>query len=141
MFTGVQCQSFSPPTEDICLGDNITYTCVVVNSVAASSTVWRLTPDGGEPPCIVLHDQPDIMQTCGPGRIFTSYLTGQSGDNTFFSSTLSVESISESLNGTTVQCEDADTSTIGSMDICIVGKTKKIYIVSTYFTCICTYSY
>ena len=123
MFTGVQCQSFSPPTEDICLGDDITYACVVVNSVATSFTIWRLTPNGGVPSCAVRHNLPD-MDTCGPGRVFTSSLTGQSGDNTSFTSTLSVESISESLNGTTVQCEDAMMNTVGSMDICIVGKTK-----------------
>ena len=104
IFTGVQCQSFSPPTEDICLGENITYTytCVVVNSVAVSFTTWRLTPNGGEPPCIVPHNQLGVMQTCGPERVFTSSLTGQSGDNTTFTSTLSVESISESLNRTRV---------------------------------------
>ena len=130
MFTGVQCQSFSPPTEDICLGDNITYTytCVVVNSVAASFTVWRLTPGGEEPRCNVVHNDPDDTQTCGPGRVFTSSLTGQtSGDHTTFTSTLSVESISESLNGTRVECLDADASTVGSNDICIVGKS---YIVT-----------
>ena len=130
MFTGVQCQSFSPPTEDICLGDSITYTCVVVNSVATSSTVWTLTPDGSE--CIVLHNRPGTMQTCGPGRVFTSSLTGQSGDNTSFTSTLSVESISESLNGTIVECEDALVmNTVGSMDICIVGKKIHVYMVNT----------
>ena len=128
MFTGVQCQSFSPPTEDICLGDNITYTCAVVNSDFRFTTFWRLTPDGGVPPCIVQHNQPDIMQTCGPGRVFTSSLTGQSGDNTSFTSTLSVESISENLNGTTVQCDDADSDTVGSTDICVLLVGKKIYI-------------
>ena len=128
MFTGVQCQSFSPPTEDICLGDNITYTytCVVVNSMAASFTVWRLTPGGGVPRCNVVHNDPGAMQTCGPEGVFTSSLTGQSGDNTSFTSTLSVESISESLNRTRVECDDAMMNTVGSMDICIVG--RKIHV-------------
>ena len=131
MFTGVQCQSFSPPTKDICLGESITYTytCVVVNSEPRFSTTWRLTPNGGAPSCIVQHNIPDML-TCGPGRVFTSSLTGQSGDNTSFTSTLSVESISESLNGTIVECLDEDTSTVGSTDICIVGKTKEMYIVN-----------
>ena len=126
MSTGVQCQSFSPPTEDICLGNNTTYTytCVVVNSVAVSFTSWTLTPDGGVTPCNVIHNRPNTMQTCGRGRVFTSSLTGQSGDNTSFTSTLSVESISESLNRTRVECDDAMMNTVGSVDICIVGKTK-----------------
>ena len=133
MFTGVQCQSFSPPTEDICLGDNITYTytCVVVNSMATFSTVWTLTSSGTESQCLVLYSRPDIMQTCGPGRVFTSSLTGQSGDNTSFTSTLSVKSISESLNGTTVECEDAMMNTVGSMGICILGKKIHVYVVNT----------
>ena len=73
-----------------------------MNSEPRFSTNWRLTPDGEEPECIVLHNRPGAMQTCGPGDVFTSSLTGQSGDNTSFTSTLSVESITESLNGTIV---------------------------------------
>ena len=128
MFTGVLCQSFSPPTEDICLGDSITYTytCVVVNSDVRFSTTWRLTPDGGVPPCDVRHNLPEI-QTCGPGRVFTSSLTGQSGDSTSFTTTLSVESISENLNGTRVQCLDAGLETVGSKDICIVGESRECH--------------
>ena len=137
MFTGVQCQSFSPPTEDICLGDNITYTytCVVVNSNALFTTTWRLTPGGVESQCIVLYNLPDLMQTCGPGRVFTSSLTDQSGDNTTFTSTLSVESISESLNRTRVECLHAGLETVGSMGICIVGKS---YIVTLYSSVLAT---
>ena len=129
IFTGVQRQSFSPPTEDICLGENITYTytCVVVNSVAVSFTTWRLTPNGGEPPCIVPHNRPGVMQTCGPGDVFTSYLTDQSGNNTSFTSTLSVESLSESLNRTRVECLDDGFETVGSKDICIVGESRKCH--------------
>ena len=94
--------------------------------MATFFTAWTLTPDGGEPECIVLHNRPGAMLTCGPGRVFTSSLTGQSGDNTAFTSTLSVESISESLNGTTVECDDAMMNTVGSKHICIVG--KKIHV-------------
>ena len=75
------------------------------------------------------HNRPDLMDTCGPGRVFTSSLTGQSGDNT------SVESISESLNGTTVECDDADSDTVGSTDICVLLVGKKIYI----YMYVCTY--
>ena len=135
MFTGVQCQSFSPPTEDICLGESITYTytCVVVNSEPMFTTSWRLTPDGGEPRCIVQHNDPDSMDACGPGRVFTSSLTDQSGDNTTFTSTLSVGSISESLNRTRVECLDAGLETVGSKGICIVGKKVHVHV----RTCTC----
>ena len=104
-----------------------TYTCVVVNSDARFTTTWTLTPDGGVPSCIVQHIQPDDMDACGPGRVFTSSLTGQSGDNTSFTSTLSVESVSESLNRTRVECLDAGLETVGSKDICIVGESRKCH--------------
>ena len=73
------------------------------------------------------HNLPDDMDTCGPGGVFTSSLTGQSGDNTTFTSTLSVESISESLNRTRVECLDAGLETVGSKDICIVGESRKCH--------------
>ena len=120
LLTGVLCQSFSSPDE-ICPGDNVTFTCVVVDSVGNSLTTWRVTPDGGEPPCRVIHIDPiGETDTCGPGRVFTSSLTDQSGDN--YTSTLSVESLSDGLNDTRVECEDTSLMDVGMEKICIIGK-------------------
>ena len=45
-----------------------------------------------------------------------------------------MESISESLNGTTVECEDAMMNTVGSVDICIVGKKVQCTYICVYMS-------
>ena len=120
LLTGVLCQLFSSPGE-ICPGDNVTFTCVVVDPTGICITTWRITPDGGEPSCRVLHNDPDeTSDTCGPGRAFTASLTNRSGDN--YTSTLRVESISDGLNGTGVECEDPFLMGVGTENICIISK-------------------
>ena len=69
---------FSPPSGGICPGSDIQFSCVG-NSLSVSTTHWEITPDGGESACLVLHNQPSVMQSCGPDRIFTSSLTGRDG--------------------------------------------------------------
>ena len=64
---------FSPPSGDICPGSDIEFSCVG-NSLVVSNTRWEITPDGGEPACIVLHNEPSVMQSCGQGDIFRSSL-------------------------------------------------------------------
>ena len=118
--TGVLCQSFSSP-DKICPGGNVTFTCVVVDPFGIGTTTWRVTPDGGEPSCRLLHNDPSVTDTCGPGRIFTSSLTNQSGNN--YTSTLRVESISDGLNDTRVECEDPFSMDVGMENICIIGKS------------------
>ena len=111
---------FSSPSGDICAGSDIEFSCVG-NSELYSFTQWEITPDGDEPPCVVLHNIPELMQRCGPDRIFTSSLTGQTGLS--YTSSLRAEDVPLSLNGTVVECRDgADIETIGSTNICIVGK-------------------
>ena len=112
---------FSPPSGDICPGSDIEFSCVG-NSLSVSTTRWEITPDGGEPACIVAHNQPDEMLDCGPDRIFTSSLTGQTGVN--YTSSLRAEDVPLSLNGTVVECVDgADLQTIGSTTICVICKS------------------
>ena len=112
---------FSPPSGDICPGSDIQFSCVG-NSESISTTRWEITPDGGEPACVVSHNQPDEMQNCGPGDIFTSSLTGQTGVN--YTSSLRAEDVPLSLNGTVVECVDgADPQTIGSATICVIGRS------------------
>ena len=113
---------------DICPGSDIEFSCVG-NSESISTTRWEITPDGGgDPACIVAHNQPDEMQNCGPDRIFTSSLTGRTGLN--YTSSLRAEDVPLSLNGTMVECVDgADLQTIGSTNICIVGKHDPFHCV------------
>ena len=112
-YTGVLCQSFSPPTGEICPGDNVTFTCVVLDS----ATRWTVTPggDGGECAYFSSSRTPDM---CGPGDRFTSSQTDVNGD--INNSSLSVDSITADLNGTLVECAD-----VGSYNICIVGKNTR----------------
>ena len=117
--TGVLCQSFSSSPDEICPGDNVTFTCVVEGSVGIGTTIWRVTPGGGEPTCVI-HNRPNDTDTCGPGGVFTSSLRDQSGDN--YTSTLKVESISDDLRGTRVECEDPFGMDVGMENICIMGK-------------------
>ena len=112
---------FSPPSGDICPGSDIEFSCVG-NSLSVSNTRWEITPDGGEPACIVAHNQPDEMLDCGPDRIFTSSLTGQTGVN--YTSSLRAEDVPLSLNWTVVECVDGvGPQPIGSANICIIGKS------------------
>ena len=93
---------FSPPSGDICPGSDIEFSCVG-NSQLSATTRWDITPDGGEPACIVLHNQPEQMMSCGPERIFRSSLTGRTGVN--YTSSLRAEDVPLSLNGTVVECQ------------------------------------
>ena len=111
----------SPPSGDICPGSDIEFSCVG-NSESISTTRWDITPDGGEPACVVFHNQPEQMQRCGPDRIFTSSLTGRTGLN--YTSSLRAEDVPLSLNGTIVECVDgADPQPIGSANICVICKS------------------
>ena len=137
MYAGVFCQSFSPPTDDICPGDNVTFTCVIVDD-GTRFTRWTVTPGGADPRCTVEHPDP-LTESCGPMNSFTSSLTGSSG--TSYTSTLSVESIPDSLNGTIVECTNSTGSTIGSDVICIVGeKIINLYVCIQYSSLKCEYN-
>ena len=120
-------QPFSPASGDgVCPGSDIEFTCVG-NSEILSNIRWMIIPDGAEPPCFVPHNLPDEMQSCGPGEVFTSFLTGQTGLN--YTSSLRAEDVPLSLNGTLVECVNGeDLQTIGSANICIVSK-RCVYII------------
>ena len=117
---------FSPPSGDICPGSDIEFSCVG-NSLSVSSTRWEITPDGGgDTVCTVTHYIPDEMDSCGPGDIFTSSLTGRDGVN--YTSSLRAEDVPLSLNWTVVECVDgADLETIGSANICVIGNYSACY--------------
>ena len=118
---------FSPPSGDICSGSDIEFSCVG-NSQFSATTQWDITPDGGEPSCVVSHNQPELMQNCGPGEIFRSSLDVDAAVN--YTSSLRAEDVPLSLNGTVVECVDgADLQTIGSTNICIAGKHDPFHCV------------
>ena len=81
-----------------------------------------ITSDGGgDPVCVVTHKLPDEMENYGPGGVFTSFLTGQTGLN--YTSSLRAEDVPLSLNGTIVECVDgADLQIIGSTNLCFAGR-------------------
>ena len=107
---------FTGPDE-ICPGDDVTFTCVVESGV----TRWTVSPGGNDGVCIYLSSG-QTPDTCGPDGRFRSSRT--EGSETAANSSLSVVSITEDLNGTMVECADGNniTDIIGSDDICITGK-------------------
>ena len=114
--TGILCQSFSPPSDEICPRDNVTFTCVV-NSVV---TLWTVNDGGGVTQCSYSSNIP-LPDMCGPDGRFESSRTDVNGPAN--NSSLSVDLITNDLNGITVSCRDGGTGVlIGSYDICIIGK-------------------
>ena len=111
--TGVLCQLSS--TEDICPEHDVIFTCVsTINAV-----VWRVASAvGGFSLCVVFHDTPSVNDTCGPMDVFTAVV---SGDN--MTSILSVQSVTDDLNGTRVECAVGDVDE----EICIVGQRIIVY--------------
>ena len=121
VFSAGVLSQFSPPSGDICPGSGIEFSCVG-NSLSVSNTRWEITPDGGgDQACIVAHNVPGEMDSCGPGDIFTSSLDVDAEVN--YTSSLRAEDVPLSLNETVVECVDgADLQKLGSTKICIVGK-------------------
>ena len=118
MYTGVLSQ-FSPPTGEICSGDNVTFTCVVNTAV----TLWVVGLQGDETECLFRRSSPG-QDNCGPGDRFMSNATDVNED--INSSFLRVASITIDLNDTQVRCNDGNDVIIGSDEICIVGKSTII---------------
>ena len=113
--TGILCQSFSPPSDEICPRDNVTFTCVVNSGV----TRWTVGP-GAENRCLYLSSDSEPT-TCGPDGRFESSRTDVNGPAN--NSSLSVDLITNDLNGITVNCSDVtdNVTLIGSYNICIIG--------------------
>ena len=101
---------------EICPGDDVTFTCVVDSGV----TRWSVSHGGSDGECTYISGS-QAPDTCGPDGRFRSSRT-ESSDSTANSS-LSVVSITEDLNGTMVECTDGNniTDIIGSKTICILG--------------------
>ena len=109
---------FTGPSNGICPGDDVTFTCVVSTTTL---TIWRVNSGGVQTSCTYLRNSPNT-QPCGPGGIFTSSVTDVNGN--LNSSSLSVDSVTSDLSGTFVTCTDGNAIIIGSRDICVIGKIE-----------------
>ena len=90
-----------------CPGDDITFTCLA----SQTALVWTVTPNSGNVTLCVLFR--DVVETamCGPMNRFIATVTGAD------SSTLTVQSVDDVINGTSVICVDEDVN--GT--ICVTG--------------------
>ena len=115
LFIGTQSQFTTP--DEICPGDDVTFTCIVTSGI----TRWSVSPGGNDGVCVYFSDS-EVSETCGPGSSFSSSRT--EGSDTPTNSSLSVVSIEPNLNGTVVECTDGNniSNVIGSDDICITGE-------------------
>ena len=85
-----------------------------MDATGTSQTTWRVE----EQECVMRHNTPNEVKTCGPG-FTSSFTTNQSGGS--YTSTLSVESIPHGLNDTRVECEDGFLMDVGMKNICIIA--------------------
>ena len=84
------------------------------------TTRWDVSLGGDDGRCIYETDDP-LPDICGPDRRFESSQTDVNGPAN--NSSLSVDLITNDLNGTTVSCTNGGTGELtGSYDICIIGK-------------------
>ena len=75
------------------------FTCVV----DSGSTLWRVTPGGDDGVCSYQIGTPNIKNSCGPEKSFTSSRT--EGSSNINNSSLSV-TLTDDLNRTLVECLD-----------------------------------
>ena len=111
MCADVLCQSFTGLSGGVCPGDSATFTCVA----DATTIPWIVTSEGMVDTC----SYSQVIQTdsCGPGDMFISFRTENGGTN---SSTLSVASVTNVINGTIVTCSGGST-VIGNRTLCIIS--------------------
>ena len=81
-------------------------------------TTWTVSLEGDDGECIYQSDR-QTPDTCGPDDRFMSSRTEGTANN--LSSSFSVVSIIQTLDGTVIKCLEG-TVTIGTDNICITGK-------------------
>ena len=82
-------------------------------------TLWTVSANGVDTQCAYSSDNP-LTVTCGPGGRFESSRTDVNGPAN--NSSLSVDLITNDLNGITVSCIDGGTGVSArSYNICIIG--------------------
>ena len=94
-----------------CPGDDIPFSCVTSDTTIPFT--WPVTSaEGVETVCVALRSGTLTVPTCGPMDRFTVSVSEDGS-----SSTLSVQSVDDILNGTRVQCAGGDVDE----EICVVG--------------------
>ena len=99
-----------PLFTNLCPGDDIVSTC----EANVTAFIWEVTTDNIPTTCVAQRE-PVISitdPTCGPNDEFSL------GVNEDGSSTLTTQSVNESLNMTRIQCLDGDVD----QKICVIGK-------------------
>ena len=127
---------FTGPSSWICPGDDVTFTCVVSTTTL---TAWTVNSGGDETSCNYRRNDPLNTETCGPGGRFTSSVTDVNENPN--NSSLSVDSVTSDLSGTSVTCTDGNAIIIGIRNICVIGK-RLICVLQPFLTlamkyCIC----
>ena len=97
------CQSST--ADSTCPGNDITFLCVTSDN---DTFTWVVAPAEGDGTACVAGSIP----TCGPMNRFTVSVSEDGS-----SSTLSVQSVDDILNGTRVECVDGDVDE----EICVIG--------------------
>ena len=101
------CQSST--ANSTCPGGDITFSCVTTDS----SFFWLVTSaEGDETTCVARRSGTLSVPTCGPMERFTVSISEDRSN-----STLSVQSVDDTLNGTTVECAGSDVDE----EICVIG--------------------
>ena len=101
------CQSST--ADSTCPGGDITFSCVS----SESTFTWLVISDEGDgTSCVAVPDGSLLRPRCGPMDIFTVSVSGDGS-----SSTLSVQSVDDILNGTRVECPSGDVDE----EICVIG--------------------
>ena len=115
---------FTGPSNGICPGDDVTFTCVVDTIL----TSWRVNSTGALTSCTYDQSNPTVTVKCGLAQEFTSSRTDENGP--INSSSLSAVSVDSGLNGVSVTCVDGNGVVIGSRAICVIGKDRALELYS-----------
>ena len=107
-------------TTNPCPGDDIIFTCSTSSTMVFT---WLVTVGNGTPTiCAALTTGTVTDQPCGPMNVFSVSVSGD-GSN----STLSTQSVDDTVNGTRVLCGDDDVNeTICVAGIIMYACTKKL---------------
>ena len=105
---GLFCQAAAT---SVCPGYDVIFTC----QTSKSAFTWVVTSDvGNVTTCVALRSPPSVTDPmCGPNDEFSVSISGDGS-----TSTLSTQSVDESLNETRIQCLDGDVN----QTICIIGQ-------------------
>ena len=91
--------AFSPEVLAACLGDEVTFSCTVIDSLASQATIWTVDTTNTSEVCGLAHTVGGDDDKCGP---FTAEL-GVERPGNCYPSTLRVTA-TQAVNDTLIQC-------------------------------------